>query len=98
MEPDDLLPTAFDMAEHLLTLPPASRVNTVYMMRQMQPRVTPRLKRLATEFHEHGAKEGLMESRRAFAEKRKPNFKGRDDPADRYRLPALDATEQDTSK
>jgi hypothetical protein len=28
-----------------------------------------------------------MESRSAFAEKRKPNFIGWDDPEDRYRLP-----------
>jgi hypothetical protein len=27
------MPTAMSMAEHLLTLPPASRVNTVHMMR-----------------------------------------------------------------
>ena len=90
VEPDELLPTAFEMAEHLLTLPPASRVNTVYMMRHMQPNVAPNLKQLATALHDHGAKDDLMESRRAFAEKRKPNFKGWDDPADRDRLPTLD--------
>ena len=28
-----------------------------------------------------------MESRAAFAEKRKPNFKGWNDPEDRHRLP-----------
>src|SRR5215470_1258226 len=33
----DLIPSALAMAEHLLTLPPASRVNTVHMMRQMRP-------------------------------------------------------------
>jgi enoyl-CoA hydratase/carnithine racemase len=93
VEPDLLVPTALEMAEHMLTLPPASRVNTVYMMRQMRPRVAPNLLSLAAQLHEHGAKEDLMESRRAFAEKRKPNFKGWDDPADRYRLPTLDATE-----
>jgi hypothetical protein len=31
----------------------------------------------------------LMESRRAFAEKRKPNFIGWDDPDDRHRTPTL---------
>jgi len=30
-----------------------------------------------------------MESRAAFAEKRKPNFKGWNDPDDRYRLPTV---------
>jgi hypothetical protein len=32
-----------------------------------------------------------MESRAAFAEKRKPNFKGWDNAADRYRLPTLES-------
>ena len=94
VEPDALIPTALEMAEHLLTLPPASRVNTVYMMRQMQAQVAPPLQRLAAQLHEHGAKDDLMESRRAFAEKRKPNFKGWNDPADRYQLPSLETPEQ----
>jgi enoyl-CoA hydratase/carnithine racemase len=98
VEPDALLPTAFEMAAHLLTLPPASRVNTVYMMRQMRPQVSPPLQRLAAQLNEHGAKDDLMESRRAFAEKRKPNFKGWNDPADRYRLPTLETSEQPASE
>ena len=85
--PIKLIPSAIAMAEHLLTLPPASRVNTVHMMRQMRPVPSPEQQRLADALHEHGAKSDLIESRAAFAEKRPPNFKGWDDPEDRYRLP-----------
>jgi len=87
----DLMPEALKMAEHLLTLPPASRVNTVHMMRQMRPAPGPDMQKLAEALHEHGAKSDLMESRAAFAEKRKPNFKGWNDPEDRHRLPTLDS-------
>ena len=87
----DLMPEALKMAEHLLTLPPASRVNTVHMMRQMRPAPGPDMQKLATALHDHGAKSDLMESRAAFAEKRKPNFKGWNDPEDRYKLPTLDS-------
>ena len=87
---DQLMPSAIAMAEHLLTLPPASRVNTVHMMRQMRPMPTPEQRRLAAELREHGAKSDLIESRTAFAEKRAPNFKGWDKPEDRYRVPTID--------
>jgi hypothetical protein len=40
------------MAEHLLSLPPASRVNTVYMMRQMRPEPSPSHKALAIKLHD----------------------------------------------
>jgi enoyl-CoA hydratase/carnithine racemase len=89
VDADQLMPTAIQMAEHLLTLPPASRVNTVHMMRQMRPEPSAELQRLAAALHEHGAKSDRMESRAAFAEKRRPNFKGWDNPEDRYRLPTL---------
>jgi len=89
VEPEELLPTAYEMAEHLLSLPPASRVNTVYMMRQMRPSVAPDLSQLAEVLHEHGDKSDLLESRIAFAEKRKPNFKGWVKPEDRYQMPRL---------
>jgi len=88
---DRLMAEAIAMAEHLLTLPPASRVNTVHMMRQMRPAPAPEMRRLADALHEHGAKSDLMESRAAFAEKRKPSFKGWNDPEDRHRLPTLDS-------
>src|SRR5215469_3670035 len=57
-----LLPEALAMAEHLLTLPPASRVNTVHMMRQMRPAPGPDMTKLADALHDHGAKSDLMES------------------------------------
>ena len=91
VEPDELIPTAIEMAEHLLTLPPAARVNTIYMMRHMRPRVSADLERLAGALQDHGDKSDLMESRRAFAEKRKPEFKGWIDPEDRHRMPTLDS-------
>ena len=92
VEPEDVMAEALGMAEHLLTLPPASRVNTVHMMRQMRPEPSVELQRLAAALHDHGDKGDLMESRAAFAEKRKPHFKGWHDPQDRYRLPTLDST------
>jgi enoyl-CoA hydratase/carnithine racemase len=90
VDSDQLIPSALAMAEHLLTLPPASRVNTVHMMRQMRPLPSSAQQRLAAALKDHGAKSDLMESRAAFAEKRPPKFKGWDDPQDRYRLPKLD--------
>lgn len=89
VDPDELLPEAHRMAQHLLTLPPASRVNTLVMMRAMRPRVAPELDALADRLREHGAKTDLMESRAAFAERRPPNFRGWDDPGDRARTPTL---------
>jgi enoyl-CoA hydratase/carnithine racemase len=94
VEPDHLIPEAIKMAEHLLTLPPASRINTVHMMRQMRPSPSVDQQTLAAALHEHGAKSDLMESRAAFAEKRRPNFKGWDDPADRHRLPTLESVKR----
>ena len=92
VDAEQLIPSALAMAEHLLTLPPASRVNTVHMMRQMRPVPSAEQQRLAAALREHGAKSDLIESRAAFAEKRQPQFKGWDDPDDRYRLPSLDAS------
>jgi enoyl-CoA hydratase/carnithine racemase len=88
-EPDDLMPEAHKMAAHLLSLPPASRANTLAIMHDLRPKPSPEIERLADRLRDHGAKSDLMESRAAFAEKRTPNFKGWDDPADRHRRPKL---------
>ena len=60
------------------------------MMRQMRPEISNTQKALADKLHDHGDKSDLIESRAAFAEKRKPNFKGWLDPQDRFRMPRLD--------
>jgi enoyl-CoA hydratase/carnithine racemase len=89
VDPENLLPAAHEMAAHLLTLPPASRVNTTVMMRAMRGKVPDALEDFASRLKEHGAKEDLMESRKAFAEKRPPRFKGWNNPEDRRRTPKL---------
>jgi hypothetical protein len=68
------------------------------MMRAMRPSVSEELQDLANRLREHGAASDLMESRRAFAEKRKPNFVGWDDPEDRYRTPTLESIQRGRSR
>ena len=89
VEPEDLLPEAHKMAAHLMSLPPASRANTLAIMRDLRPSPSREIEDLADRLRDHGAKSDLMESRAAFAEKRKPNFKGWDNPDDRHRRPKL---------
>ena len=84
---EQLLPRARAAAEHLLSLPPASRLNTLTMTRALRPSIPDELESLAGRLRDHGAKEDLMESRRAFAEKRAPLFKGWDNAGDRERTP-----------
>ena len=89
VEPENLMSTALEMSDHILSLPPASRVNTVQMMREMRPKIDQNLLDLAAALHDHGDKDDLIESRKAFAEKRKPKFKGWKNPEDRNRPPRL---------
>lgn len=90
--PETLLDGAMAMARHLLDLPPASRVNTLHMMRQIRPELTEAEKSLGLRLKNHGAKSDLVEIRAAFVEKRSPNFKGWDRPEDRYALPEAPKT------
>jgi len=87
---EKLIDEAVAMGEHMLTLPPASRVNTVHMMRRMRPEPSAAQQRLAARLHDHGDKSDLIESRAAFSDKRKPNFKGWLNPEDRYRMPEIE--------
>jgi enoyl-CoA hydratase/carnithine racemase len=89
VDAEELMPAAHEMAAHLMSLPPASRVNTLALMRAMRGEVSEELEDLAARLKNHGAKSDLMESRKAFAEKRKPNFKGWDNPDDRMHTPKL---------
>lgn len=91
VEPEDLMAESRRMAEHLLTLPPASRVNTLAMMRAMRPAPSEEQLLLAERLGQHGDLNDRMESRAAFAEKRKPNFKGWLDPGDRAQTPSLES-------
>ena len=95
VEADALMDTAREMAAHLLTLPPASRVNTLAVMRAMRPAVGVELERLAGALKAHGAASDMMESRSAFAEKREPQYRGWDDPSDRVRTPSLESLRTD---
>ncbi|MBY6088936.1 enoyl-CoA hydratase/isomerase family protein [Maritimibacter alkaliphilus] len=90
--PEALMGAAMAMAQQLLDLPPASRVNTMHMMRELRPALTADQKTLGAELKNHGAKSDLVEIRAAFVEKRRPNFKGWDRPEDRYELPVLKKT------
>ena len=71
VDADQLMPEARAMADHLLSLPPASRVNTLFMTRAMRGRVSEEYEAYAKLLHNHGAQSDRVESRKAFAEKRK---------------------------
>ena len=77
VEEEKLIPTAIDIDNHLLSLPPASRVNTIQIMRNMRPKISDPLESLAEALKDHGDKHDLIESRKAFAEKRKHVWRGR---------------------
>jgi enoyl-CoA hydratase/carnithine racemase len=83
----ELLASAEEMARHLLTLPPASRVNTLVMTRAMRPTIDPGLQELARELRNYGPATDLIESRKAFAERRDPSFVGWDDEHPRAKTP-----------
>jgi len=95
---EELIPAAIERANHLLTLPPAALVNTMVMMRELRPRVPGEYDELGDLMKGHGAIEDLHESRRAFAEKRAPNWKGWDDPGDRLRTPTLGSLRSDAGR
>ena len=70
VEKDELISTSIEMAEHMLSLPPAARVNTIYMMREMAPKTGENFEDLAEKLHAHGHLDDRMESRRALLKKK----------------------------
>ncbi|MCW0216508.1 MAG: enoyl-CoA hydratase/isomerase family protein [Pseudonocardia sp.] len=76
-EQEDLLPAAFEMCDHLLSIPPASLKNTLEISRRLRPLIPKDVEARGAELNASGgAIEDVMEARHAFAEKRKPNFAG----------------------
>jgi enoyl-CoA hydratase/carnithine racemase len=71
---EELLPTAFQMADHLLSLPPASLVNTINVTKKLRPSIPADVATLADKLRTNGNVDDIMESRRAFRDKRKPEF------------------------
>jgi len=86
---DELMPTALEMAAHLVSLPPAARQNTIRLLRAARSELSPELTAFAERLRGHGADSDLVEARRAFAEKRSPVYRGWDDPADEFDGPRL---------
>jgi enoyl-CoA hydratase/carnithine racemase len=86
---EHLIDECMGIADKLLAIPPASLVNTLYISRLLRPRIPPEINELAARLRQHGAIEDIMESRRAFRDKRRPNFIGWHDPAQRFELPQL---------
>jgi enoyl-CoA hydratase/carnithine racemase len=71
--PDDLLPAAFEAADHMLSLPPASLKNTLEIAKMLRPAVPAEILEPGVAIRWSGMDEAL-EARRAFAEGRAPNF------------------------
>jgi enoyl-CoA hydratase/carnithine racemase len=90
VERDQLLPESLSMARHLLSLPPASRVNTLLMTRATRPVIGEQLRVTASQLRDFGDASDLVESRKAFAEKREPSFVGWDDRHPRSAVPGWD--------
>jgi enoyl-CoA hydratase/carnithine racemase len=71
---DDLLPAAFELCDHLLSIPPASLANTLNVARKLRPQIPTEVERLGEKLKSNGNLDDVTEARRAFAEKRKPVF------------------------
>ncbi|WP_134324991.1 enoyl-CoA hydratase/isomerase family protein [Cumulibacter soli] len=71
---DKLLDVAFEMCDHLKAIPPASVANTLTMARALRPRIPTGARLLGEKLKENGNLDDVMEARRAFAAKRKPEF------------------------
>ena len=71
VEQENLMEEAHSMAKHLLSLPPASRVNTLYMMKHMAPKLPSNITNLAEKLHLHGDTEDRYGKQKSFCRKKR---------------------------
>ena len=73
---EELVPAALELCDHLLSIPPASLSNTLAVARRLRPQIPDEITELGKKLTSNGNPDDVMEARRAFAEKRKPVWKG----------------------
>ena len=90
-EPDALLPEAHRYAALLAAKPISSLVHTkAAIVAPFRQQIEAARARESASFADLMGGPANAEALAAFAEKRKPHFKGWDDPNDRYRTPTID--------
>ncbi|MFT3855301.1 MAG: indolepyruvate ferredoxin oxidoreductase family protein [Ilumatobacteraceae bacterium] len=92
-EPEDLLPAAFEMCDHMRAIPPASLKNTLEIAKRLRPAIPADVVARGVELSASGGNyDDVMEARHAFAEKRKPRFTAVSSAPGTRRRPTMSTT------